>query len=92
MRGTVHGIGVPQKVCESDNIFGQLGRWHVGGKVHNNGDRAEGTDGSVSPRHVSTRVRQLSASVRSNTISINNIQGAIGGKDPTCNMRGGLHA
>ena len=42
----VHGIGVPQRcVSRINTIFRQLGRWHVGGKVHNNGDRAEGTDG-----------------------------------------------
>ena len=59
--------------------------------MHNNGDRAEGTDGSVSPRHA-IRVRQLSASVRSNTISINNDKVQREGKDKNLQYEGGLHA
>jgi hypothetical protein len=62
-RGTWHSV---PRGCESRTTV--LDNWAggVGGKVHNNGDRAEGTDGS---KHT-IQVRQLSVS--SNVVSINN--------------------
>jgi hypothetical protein len=55
--------------------------------VHNSGNRAEGTDGSVSPRHT-IRVWQLSVS--SNAVSINNDKMRRERKRKLANMRGGF--